>query len=111
MMSAYNRHPTHLANIQNRTTGSINCHVVQHAMGQVCVPNDPKRIVVLDGFTLSHALLLGSKPIGSTTLSLLGSQFPVYLQDKTDGIESIGTEEQPSLEKILSLKPDLIIGF
>ncbi|MBI1241614.1 iron-siderophore ABC transporter substrate-binding protein [Umezakia ovalisporum] len=81
--------------------------VVRHAMGQTKVPFHPQRIVVLGG--LDNILALGIKPIAATTLS--DNNFVQYLDDLTDGIEKIGMNGQPNLEKILYLKPDLILGL
>lgn len=80
---------------------------VPHAMGLSCVPQTPKRVVVLDTGELDAALALGVKPVGAVTA--LGTGFPAYLKGKTDGIADVGTISQPSLEKILALKPDLIL--
>ena len=79
------------------------CRMIQHAEGETCVPNNPQRIVDLAG--LDYALSLGVKPIASN--SIYGSQ--LYLQDRVDGIADIGRDDTPSLERIIELKPDLII--
>ncbi|KZL48140.1 Fe3+-citrate ABC transporter substrate-binding protein [Nodularia spumigena CENA596] len=81
--------------------------VVKHAMGETKIPLHPQRVVVLGG--LDNVLALGLKPIASTTLG--DHQFLNYLDDLTSGIEKIGTNGQPNIEKILYLKPDLILGF
>jgi iron complex transport system substrate-binding protein len=62
---------------------------------------------------LANALALGVQPVGSTSIYISsGTKFPPYLEDKVDEkLELIGTEEQPNLEKIALLKPDLILGF
>ncbi|PIG91155.1 ABC transporter substrate-binding protein [Gloeocapsopsis sp. IPPAS B-1203] len=79
-------------------------------MGYTCVPNNPQRVVTLSPLALGNALVLGIKPIGSNNLVYWGERLPTYLGNKTEGIETLGTEEQSNLEKILSLKPDLIVG-
>jgi iron complex transport system substrate-binding protein len=81
--------------------------VISHAMGETKVPLHPKRIAVLGG--LDNVLALGVKPIAATTLG--DHNFQNYLKDLTTGIEKIGINGSPSLEKILYLKPDLILGF
>ncbi|MDM9383948.1 iron-siderophore ABC transporter substrate-binding protein [Chlorogloeopsis sp. ULAP01] len=63
---------------------------------------------------MGNVLGFDVKPIGSTTflwsdVSLGG--LPAYLNDRTDGIELVGDQLQPNLEKILLLKPDLIVGW
>ncbi len=60
--------------------------------------------------TLGNLLSLNIKPIGSTT-GYQKSEFPKYLEGKIDQIEWLGGVTQPNLEKILQLKPDLIINL
>ncbi|MUL34900.1 ABC transporter substrate-binding protein [Gloeocapsopsis dulcis] len=85
-----------------------NCRIIQHALGETCVPAQPQRVIVLGVPTLGDALALGVKPIGSI---LYFDNPPPYLAQTREDIEVIGKEEQPNIEKILTLKPDLIIGF
>ncbi len=82
------------------------CRIVKHMMGETCVPINPQRIVVLDNISLEIALVLGFKPVGAAVWL---ENFPPYLQKKTQGVESIGDADQPNLEKILMLKPDMIL--
>ncbi|BAB74282.1 ABC transporter substrate-binding protein [Anabaena sp. FACHB-709] len=95
----------------NVTINSVNAtsemRVVKHTMGETKIPLRPQRVVVLGG--LDNILALGVKPIAATTFS--DDNFADYLQDVTSGIEKIGINGQPNLEKILYLKPDLILGF
>lgn len=81
--------------------------LIQHAMGETCVPQSVKRLVVLDTGELDSALALGIKPVGA--VQAVGG-FPSYLKDRTDGIVAVGTIAEPNLEKILALKPDLILS-
>jgi len=86
--------------------------IVNHALGEVEIPLHPQRIVVLDAdsvFLLDGLLALGIKPVGLTRCSncINSDPFSEFLGD----LPSIGTNEQPSLEKILMLKPDLILGY
>lgn len=81
--------------------------VVKHAMGETKINLNPQRVVVLGG--LDNVLALGVKPIAATTLS--DNQFPAYLRNLTTEVEKIGVNGQPNLEKILYLKPDLILGL
>ncbi|MGF1539910.1 MAG: iron-siderophore ABC transporter substrate-binding protein, partial [Pleurocapsa sp.] len=81
-----------------------NCRVMLHAMGETCVPLDPQRIVVLDSVMLEAAIALDKKPVGSP-LSYVPS--PISITDITD----LGDIEAINLERVLSLKPDLILGI
>lgn len=87
---------------------SENCRMVQHEAGETCIPNNPKRVVVLGVATLGDALALGVKPVG-TILYFNKSNAPPYLEGKLEGIPTVGRGNQPNLETILSLNPDLII--
>jgi iron complex transport system substrate-binding protein len=86
--------------------------LVQHAQGETCVPNAPKRIVVLhDAILLEPILSLGMRPIASTVYWLERGIFYRNVDAATTAkIEPIGSITEPNVEKILSLKPDLIIG-
>ncbi|MFC4307005.1 ABC transporter substrate-binding protein [Cohnella boryungensis] len=85
---------TEEANKQTRT--------VKTAVGEVEIPAHPKRIVT-DGY-LPNLLVLGIKPVGSTKWELENK----VIQDQIEDIESTG---ENSLEKILSLEPDLIVTW
>ncbi|XPM57164.2 MAG: iron-siderophore ABC transporter substrate-binding protein [Leptolyngbya sp. IPPAS B-1204] len=85
------------------------CRVIQHTLGETCVPAKPQRIITLDIFSLGNAITLDVKPIASGSLRQEG-ELPSYLKNYVEGIQNIGMESQPNLEKIMLLKPDLIIG-
>lgn len=86
---------------------ATDCRMVQHALGETCVPNQPQRLVALDVPTLGNALALGVKPIASIVYF---DDTPPYLTKHLESIENLGRAEQPNLEKIVKLNPDLIIG-
>ncbi len=85
--------------------------LVKHALGETRIPLKPQRIIVLNDIALLDPVLsLGIKPIGTV------SYFPQYdflfrgvTNDEATGIEIIGTGNQPNLEKVIKLKPDLIL--
>ena len=82
------------------------CRTVEHLMGEVCVPLMPQRLVALDEVTLGDALILGVPSVGAASYDKLAD----YLTEKSGDIEFLGKSEEPSLEKIYQLKPDLILG-
>ncbi|MGI5467071.1 ABC transporter substrate-binding protein [Streptomyces sp. CA-132043] len=81
------------------------------AMGKVEVPAQPKRVVVLDTGELDDATMLGVKPVGAVSPHMkTEGGFPSYLKGKIDGVTDVGPLLEPNLEKIASLKPDLILS-
>lgn len=82
---------------------------VEHHMGTTEVPADPQRVVVLDSPHLDAALSLDVTPVGAVQSSV-GDGLPAYLGDRTEGIAIVGTIEEPNLEAIAALDPDLIIS-
>ncbi|WP_432534901.1 ABC transporter substrate-binding protein [Kineococcus arenarius] len=78
-------------------------------MGSTEVPVDPQRVVTLDSPHLDAALSLGLTPVGSVQ-SAVAQGLPAYLGTRTEGIEVVGTIEEPNLEAIAALDPDLILS-
>lgn len=52
---------------------------------------------------------MGITPVGAPSILTAGDPYPRYLKG-TEGIENIGSVNEPNLERIDALKPDLIIG-
>ena len=69
------------------------------------MPLQPQRVVTLTH--LDNALALGVKPIGAATQN--DNQFSTFLPAQAEGIENVGLFGEPSLEKLVQLKPDLIL--
>lgn len=90
-------------------TKSAEPRVVEHAMGSTTIEGTPQRVVVLDTGELDSAIALGVKPVGAVE-AIAGEGLPAYLGDAVDGIELVGTIEQPSIEAIAALRPDLILS-
>ncbi|WP_375471285.1 iron-siderophore ABC transporter substrate-binding protein [uncultured Nostoc sp.] len=91
----------------------IKTKVVSHALGEVEIPLKPQRVVVLEeNLILDSVLALGVKPVGVMSCRGCEENFrgiPSNLLADIPVVGNIGS--QPSLEKILSLKPDLILGL
>ncbi|MCQ6265422.1 iron-siderophore ABC transporter substrate-binding protein [Fictibacillus sp. WQ 8-8] len=81
---------------------------VKHAMGTTKV-NSAKRVVVLTNEGTEAVLAMGVKPVGAVK-SWLGNPWYDHIKADMKGVEVVGDESQVNLEKIASLKPDLIIG-
>ncbi|QJD82973.1 ABC transporter substrate-binding protein [Cohnella herbarum] len=97
------------ANATDNQANTAATRVVKDAYEEVEVPENPERIVVLDIGALDNLLELGIKPIGAPSILTAGDPYPAYLKG-TDGIDNIGTVNEPNMEAIDALKPDLIIG-
>jgi iron complex transport system substrate-binding protein len=83
---------------------------IVHAMGTAKVPAAPKRVVVLDTDKVDTALTLGITPVGAARAGEL-TGWPTYFgADATKGIKEVGTLQEPNIEAIYALKPDLILG-
>ncbi|MEO0767839.1 MAG: iron-siderophore ABC transporter substrate-binding protein [Cyanobacteria bacterium J06649_4] len=83
------------------------CRLQQHALGEVCVPKAPQAIISLDETTFADAIALDLLPVGTATY---GEGALSYLRDYRAQTELLGLSEQPNLEKMLPLNPDVIIG-
>lgn len=82
---------------------------VPHAMGTAQVAVDPQRVVVLDTGELDSVLALGVTPVGTVGAdAATGPQS--YLGGRAAEIEQVGTIQEPNLEAIAALAPDLILS-
>lgn len=82
-------------------------HKVTHEAGTTNVPDNPKRVVALE-FSFVDALdELGIEPVG---IAQENKDDVSGLLGKKISFTEVGTRQQPNLEVISSLKPDLIIG-
>ncbi|MCR8855110.1 ABC transporter substrate-binding protein [Lysinibacillus fusiformis] len=76
---------------------------VQTTKGDIVIPANPERIVAEE--YIASLLVLDVKPIGAPGLALEN----YYVKDALKDVEDIGVYGKPSIERILGLKPDLII--
>lgn len=82
---------------------------VKHSMGEASIPGTPKRVVVLTQEGTEAVLELGVKPVGAVNSGLGDDWFP-HIRSEMQGVTELGDESKPSVELILGLKPDLILG-
>ncbi len=85
----------------------VDVRVVKHVMGETIVPAHPQRVAVLVHALLEPTFALGVTPIAAPKDAVSDLQ---RLVGKLRGIEDVGLES-PNLEKLLRLKPDLILGL
>ncbi|WPD20218.1 iron-siderophore ABC transporter substrate-binding protein [Thermaerobacter composti] len=84
-------------------------YVVRHAMGETRIPRTPERVVVLTNEATEALLALGVKPVGAAN-SWLGDPWYDHIAPLMEGVTPVGKEDQPNLEAIAALQPDLILG-
>lgn len=92
----------------------LNAHAedrqIEDALGNsVTVPATPERVVTLSEIDLDTALTLGVTPVG--TVNGRGQAAPPrYLEGKLPtGIKVVGDLDNPNLETLLELQPDVIL--
>jgi iron complex transport system substrate-binding protein len=81
------------------------CRIVQHEMGESCIPWNPQRVIGIGGAGF-FALDLGVQPVGIWHSELAKI---LDMQAQVQSIENIG--DPPNLEKLVALQPDLIFGW
>ncbi|WMT38973.1 iron-hydroxamate ABC transporter substrate-binding protein [Paenibacillus sp. D2_2] len=89
------------ANAANEESGTF---TYQSENGPVEVPKNPQRVVVITRFLTGNVMILGVPLVGVDEMSKENPNF----QDKLKDVEAVTDE---SLEKIIELNPDLIIGL
>lgn len=94
------------------SSGSVSgpeVRIVKHAMGETKLAGTPKRIVSLYQGANDVSVALGIKPVGIVESWI---QKPVYDYLKKDlgDVPQLGTEDQPNLEAVYELKPDVIFA-
>ncbi|MEM9807039.1 MAG: iron-siderophore ABC transporter substrate-binding protein [Cyanobacteria bacterium P01_D01_bin.56] len=81
------------------------CHWVQHAAGRACVPTQIERLVTLDTTSFENAVALGLQPIATVDTHRFNSLLEEHLAD----VVNLGQVDEPNIERVLTLKPDLIL--
>ncbi|OMF67993.1 iron-siderophore ABC transporter substrate-binding protein [Paenibacillus sp. FSL R5-0766] len=95
------------ANAETQTDGAFPV-TIKGMKGDITLNEKPKRIAILDVKFLDQMLAIGEKPAGSV-IAGGNTDFPEYLGDQPNGVEVLGTRDEPNLEAIVALDPDLII--
>ncbi|MFC5701256.1 ABC transporter substrate-binding protein [Cohnella faecalis] len=82
--------------------------VFEHSMGKTEIKGTPKRVVVLEWTYGEDLLALGVQPVGFADIATYKQYVNIEPQLGADVVD-VGTRQEPNLETIASLKPDLII--
>lgn len=83
--------------------------ILKHMKGELSFKQRPRRIAVLDLQYADQLTTLNKPPAGSVQAAGTIAYFPDYLQRRLTQTVVLGTYEQPNIEAVSSLKPDLII--
>ncbi|WP_228055733.1 ABC transporter substrate-binding protein [Lusitaniella coriacea] len=104
---------------ENPVVDSSDCRTVKHDLGEAKVCGQPQKIAVLSGHALDLLLSLDVQPAGYVgPLSIYQGkvfdnpalQIPYLGTRIASQPVHLGMGREPSLEKLLALKPDLILG-
>ncbi|MGG4441395.1 ABC transporter substrate-binding protein [Brevibacillus fortis] len=85
---------------------------VKHFMGSTKIKGTPQRVVALTSESTEAVLALGITPVGAVMSGLgkPGDPWHPHIKEKMKDAVELGDENQPNVELIASLKPDLILG-
>ena len=81
---------------------------VTHALGTIGVPESVERVIAIDWDFAEMVLALGMQPVGVADIG--GYEKWVDVPAALDGsVVDVGRRQEPNLERIAELRPDLII--
>lgn len=100
---------------QSEKVSASECQIIQHDAGETEICGIPEKVAVLGPHMLDVSLSLGIQPAGYAEWYTAGignpvSEIPVLGERVTSNPINLGLRNTPSLEAILGLKPDLILG-
>ncbi|AFY71446.1 ABC-type transporter, periplasmic subunit [Thalassoporum mexicanum PCC 7367] len=103
---------------ESNSPATPDCRLVEHDAGETEICGQPQRVVALGPYALEPLLALEIQPIAfADHISLHqgdydqpSQQIPYLGKFVTQPIANVGLAYNPSLESILQLKPDLIVG-
>ncbi|WP_173916701.1 ABC transporter substrate-binding protein [Halobacillus sp. Marseille-Q1614] len=82
---------------------------IEDANGEKTIEGTPKRVVVLEWSYAEEIQALGMEPVGVADLDSYGDWVDVG-KPFSESVEDVGTRQEPNLEAIARLDPDLIVG-
>ncbi|MFB9329450.1 ABC transporter substrate-binding protein [Paenibacillus aurantiacus] len=107
--SANNAASTNSGTNEQATETAGETRSIKHALGELPITGVPQKIVVLEWTYAEDLLMVGVQPAGVADIENMKKWVspPTALSaDVTD----VGTRQEPNLETIAALEPDLIIG-
>lgn len=82
---------------------------IQTARGEVTIPGPATRVVALEWAYAENVMALGETPIGVADMEGYAA-YVTAAGDLPDSVEDVGTRQEPNLEAIAALSPDLIVS-
>ena len=82
---------------------------IDHAAGTTTLTGEPRRIVVLEWYLLEQLLAAGVQPVGVADIEGYNEFVSLPLELSPDAAD-VGTRQEPSVESIAALEPDLILA-
>lgn len=82
---------------------------IEHTTGNTTIEGTPERVVALEWNLVEDLLALGIQPVGVADID----GYEKWVKAKpalSDNVTDVGTRQEPSLESIADLNPDLILG-
>ncbi len=90
----------------SRTVAALVAVVALAGLAAPAAQAAPSRVVALEWEYVEDLLALGITPVGAADLKGFRTWMPVRLPG---GVRDVGTRQEPNLERIAALRPDLII--
>lgn len=81
---------------------------ISHLKGEYTLTEKPKVIAALDVKFADQLIAVGERPAGSVVAGTK-DEFPDYLNTQMGDVKVLGTRDEPNLEAIVALNPDLIL--
>lgn len=107
-MSMSNAAEPVVANQQQQNISNNEVRIIKHAMGETEIAGTPERIVALEWSASEILLTMGVQPIAVADIE--GMKKFLRPEGLSSDITDIGTVQEPNLEAIAELEPDLIIA-
>lgn len=85
--------------------------VIKHQMGETEITGTPERVVVLYSIYAGDVRALGVQPVGIVDRDWINGWLTPIGYPLSEDVVNVGIPNEPNMETILQLEPDLIIGL
>lgn len=82
---------------------------IKHVLGETKIKGTPQKVVVLEWTYAEDLLAVGVQPAGVSDIENMKKYVALPIELAAD-VQEVGTRQEPNLETITALEPDLIIG-